>query len=146
MILGLQVWHKGKQLFLLFLIVSHLNALQYDTLFSFTSFMSQIVLYILHSTPILSFYTDAVLTLCIRDICLVQSPTYARLQIAERLLNASDYNSTMMQLMAWCSQATNHYMSKCWPRTLSPHGATRPRSVKVNVHTGHHVVSQGHMG
>ena len=51
--------------FVLFFIVSQLNALQYNTLFSFTLFSCLIVLYFLHSTSLLSFYIDLVLTLSI---------------------------------------------------------------------------------
>ena len=29
--------------------------------------------------------------------------------------------------MAWCHQATSHYLSQCWPRLLSPYGVTRPQ-------------------
>ena len=32
--------------------------------------------------------------------------------------------------MAWCRQATSHYMSQCWPRSLSPSGVTRPEWIK----------------
>ena len=31
--------------------------------------------------------------------------------------------------MAWCHQATSHYLSQCWPRSLSPYGVTRPQWV-----------------
>ena len=31
--------------------------------------------------------------------------------------------------MAWCRQATSHYLSQCWPRSLSPYGVTRPQWV-----------------
>ena len=37
--------------------------------------------------------------------------------------------STLVQVMAWCRQATSHYLSQCWPRFMSPHGVTRPQSV-----------------
>ena len=37
--------------------------------------------------------------------------------------------STLVQVMAWCRQATSHYLSQCWPRSLSPYGATRPQWV-----------------
>ena len=29
--------------------------------------------------------------------------------------------------MAWCRQASSHYVSQCWPRSLSPYGVTRPK-------------------
>ena len=39
--------------------------------------------------------------------------------------------STLVQVMAWCRQATSHYLSQCWPRSLSPYGVTGPQWVKV---------------
>ena len=33
-------------------------------------------------------------------------------------------------VMAGCNQATSHYLSQCWPRSLSPHGVTRPQWIK----------------
>ena len=33
--------------------------------------------------------------------------------------------------MAWCHQATSHYLSQCWPRSPSPYGVTRPQWVKL---------------
>ena len=36
-------------------------------------------------------------------------------------------NLTLVQVMAWCRQATSHYLSQCWSRYLSPHGFTRPQ-------------------
>ena len=44
--------------------------------------------------------------------------------------NLNDDKSTLVQVMAWCRQATSHYLSQCWPRSLSPHGVTRPQWVK----------------
>ena len=38
----------------------------------------------------------------------------------------TDDKSTSVQVMAWCHQATNHYLSQCWHRSLSPYGVTRP--------------------
>ena len=37
--------------------------------------------------------------------------------------------STLVQVMAGCRQATSHYMSQCWPRSMSPYGVTRPQWV-----------------
>ena len=45
-------------------------------------------------------------------------------------LDFTDDQSTMVQVMAWCRQATNHYLSQCWPRSMSPYGVTRPQGVK----------------
>ena len=38
--------------------------------------------------------------------------------------------STLVQVMAWCCQATSHYLSQCWPRSMLPYGFTRPQWVK----------------
>ena len=42
-------------------------------------------------------------------------------------LDVTDDKSTLVQVMAWCRQATSHYLSQCWPRSLSPYGITRPQ-------------------
>ena len=39
--------------------------------------------------------------------------------------------STLVQVMAWCRQATSHYLSQCCPRFLSPYGVSRSQWVKV---------------
>ena len=33
----------------------------------------------------------------------------------------TDDQSTLVRVIAWCCQATSHYLSHCWPRSLSPH-------------------------
>ena len=43
----------------------------------------------------------------------------------------TDDKSTLVEVMAWCHQTTSHYLSQCWPRSLSPCGVTRPQWVKV---------------
>ena len=32
--------------------------------------------------------------------------------------------------MAWCRQATSHYLSQCWPRSMASYSVTRPQWVK----------------
>ena len=44
-------------------------------------------------------------------------------------LDFTDDQSTLVQVMAWCRQATSHYLIQCWPRSLSPYGVTRPQWV-----------------
>ena len=44
----------------------------------------------------------------------------------------TDDTSTLVQVIAWCRQATSHYLSQCWPRSLSPYGVTRPQWVNVS--------------
>ena len=36
----------------------------------------------------------------------------------------TDDISTLVQVMAWCCQATSHYLSRCWPNFMSPYGIT----------------------
>ena len=45
-------------------------------------------------------------------------------------LDFTEDKSTLVQVMAWCHQATSHYLSQCWPRFLSPYSVTRPQWVK----------------
>ena len=49
-------------------------------------------------------------------------------------LDFVDDQSTLVQVMAWCRQATSHYMSQCWLRSLSSYGVTRPQWVKPLYH------------
>ena len=42
-------------------------------------------------------------------------------------LDLTDDKSTLVQVMAWCRQATSHYLSQCWPRSMSPNDVTRPQ-------------------
>ena len=37
-------------------------------------------------------------------------------------LDLTDGKSTLVQVMAWCRQATSHYLSQCWPSSMSPYG------------------------
>ena len=43
--------------------------------------------------------------------------------------NPSDDKSTLVQVLAWCRQATSHYLIQCWPIFMSPYGVTRPQWV-----------------
>ena len=33
-------------------------------------------------------------------------------------LDSADYNSTLIQVMACCREATSHYLDQCWPRSM----------------------------
>ena len=46
----------------------------------------------------------------------------------------TDDKSTLVQVMAWCRQATSPYLSECWPRSMSPNGVTRPQWVSMYLH------------
>ena len=56
----------------------------------------------------------------------------AKLSSMWLLLDRPDM-STLVQVMAWCCQATSHYLSQCWPRSMSPYGVTRPQWVDNEV-------------
>ena len=45
-------------------------------------------------------------------------------------MDLTDDKSTLVQVMAWCRQATSHYLSQCWPRSMPPYGVTWPQWVK----------------
>ena len=47
-------------------------------------------------------------------------------------LDLTDDKSILVQVMAWCRQATSHYLSQCWPRSLSPYGVTSRVPTKIS--------------
>ena len=44
-----------------------------------------------------------------------------------------DGKSTLVQVMARCHQARSHYLSQCWPISVSPYDIIRPQWVKVKL-------------
>ena len=46
-------------------------------------------------------------------------------------LDLTDEESTLLQVMVWCHQATSHYLGQCWPR-MTQYGVTRPLWIKVH--------------
>ena len=49
------------------------------------------------------------------------------------LQNLTKEKSTLVQVMAWCRQATSHYLSQCWPKSMWPYCVTTPQWVNVFV-------------
>ena len=47
-------------------------------------------------------------------------------------LDLIDDKSTLVQVMAWCRQATSHYLSQCWLSSLLPYGVARPQWVNAH--------------
>ena len=45
-------------------------------------------------------------------------------------IGSGNDQSTLLQVMAWCHQATSHYLNQCCPRSLSPYDITRSHRVK----------------
>ena len=37
-------------------------------------------------------------------------------------LDPTDDKSSLLKVMAWCRQATGHFLNQHWPRSMSPHG------------------------
>ena len=52
----------------------------------------------------------------------------------------TDDKLTLVQVVAWCHQATSHCLNQCWPRSLPPYGVTRPQWVNAGK-----VLSPGHL-
>ena len=48
-------------------------------------------------------------------------------------LDFTDDQSTLIEVMAWCRQATSHYLKQCWPRYLPPYAVTRPQWVNESI-------------
>ena len=55
-------------------------------------------------------------------------------------LDFSKNKSTLVQVMAWCHQATSHNLNQCWPRSLSPYGVIRRQWVKALRHVNKHKI------
>ena len=56
------------------------------------------------------------------------------------VLDPTDDESILVQVMAWCCQATSHYMKQCWPRYLSPYGITRLQLDKADLYYNFFIV------
>ena len=48
--------------------------------------------------------------------------------------NPTGDGSALVQVMAWCSKAINHYLYQCLPRSMSPYGIVRSQWVKILSH------------
>ena len=48
--------------------------------------------------------------------------------------NFNSIKSTLIPVMAWCPQATSHYMSQCWAWYIAPYGIIRPQWVYLSRH------------
>ena len=47
--------------------------------------------------------------------------------------NRTNDKSTLAQVMAGCYQAISHYLSQCWPWSVSPYGVTRSQWVNMKM-------------
>ena len=64
----------------------------------------------------------------------IMDEVYTSCEIALRWMpqNTFDDKSTLVQVMALCHQVTSHYLSQCWPWSMSAYGITRLQWVKWN--------------
>ena len=45
--------------------------------------------------------------------------------------NFTNEKSILVQVMAWCRQATSHCLNQCWPRSMPPYDVTSTQWVKL---------------
>ena len=57
-------------------------------------------------------------------------------------LDLTDDKSTLVEVTARCRQATSHYLSQCWPRSLSLYGVRRPQWVNSSMILGWGLLNQ----
>ena len=48
----------------------------------------------------------------------------------------TDDKSTLVQVMVWCCEATNHYLSQCWPTSTRPLGHNESTYWDLVLHVG----------
>ena len=58
---------------------------------------------------------------------------YLSQRVFTNLQNLTYEKSKLVQVMAWCRQATSHYLSQCWPRSMSPYGVIKLQLVNSPV-------------
>ena len=50
---------------------------------------------------------------------------YSKIALRWMPLDLTDDKSILVQILAWCRQATSHYLSQCWPRFMSLYNKLR---------------------
>ena len=60
-------------------------------------------------------------------------------------LRLTDDKSTLVQVMAWCRQATIHYLIQCWPRSMASLGPNELRKSHSGIRQSHncHISTMG---
>ena len=51
------------------------------------------------------------------------------------LQNFSNEESTLVQLMAWCHQATSHYLGQCWSRCMTNMRNIKKCMISIDFHS-----------
>ena len=52
----------------------------------------------------------------------ISTGTRYEVSLSWMLCKLTNEKSTLVEVMAWCCQAANLYLSQCWPRSLLPYG------------------------
>ena len=66
------------------------------------------------------------------NLCMLQIKFMSTFEIAIRWMSLNPFHkSTIVKSMAWCHQVTSHYLSHCWPTSMSSYGITRPQWVNT---------------
>ena len=56
-------------------------------------------------------------------------PWHYEVTLRSMSVHLTDHKSTLVQIRAWCRQATSYCLSQCWPKSMLPYGITRPQWV-----------------
>ena len=129
------------QIYYLFSLCLHKNKLHLPTLFdslgnpinspagSYTFSYTSISLLTPGKCDSLS--KNTIFKLILQKSCLCTHCTTTTRWMQQNLYNEK---STLEQVMACGIQATNSYLSQCWPRSMSLYGVTRPEWCKIYTH------------
>ena len=60
-------------------------------------------------------------------LCSILEVTY----VMNLNLSAAEARMILENQMAWCHQATSHYLSQSWPRSMLPYGVVRPLGQQI---------------
>ena len=69
--------------------------------------------------------------------CIKFISTYYEIALRWMPQDFTDGESTLVQVMAWCHQATSHYLSQCWTRSMASIGHNELSVTKGPIHYKH---------
>ena len=88
-------------------------------------------------TPVVLDYSIKLVDFKLISTIIIRS-IFCEMAIRWMLQYLTDDQSPLVQVMAWCCQATSHYLSQCWPRSLLPYDVTRLQWVKSGSNNTHY--------
>ena len=62
---------------------------------------------------------------------------FSEIALRWMLQHLTDDLSTLVQVMAWCSQTRSHYLSQCWLRSMLPYGIAKPQWINGSLSLYH---------